>query len=93
MKSVTNEEELKEIRNSELIVNTVVWVNKSLYRRFCQSQNYYYTRDINEIMAEANSKAVVRYKDFMSYDEDVIKIFKTFKDEYLKRSYQLEEYP
>ncbi|CAK61675.1 unnamed protein product (macronuclear) [Paramecium tetraurelia] len=79
-----SKENLKIIRQSELIQNTVVWTNKNLFLRYCQSQNYYYIRDVNEILADASSKAVIRYKDWHGYDDD---------DEYLKRYYYTDEYP
>ncbi|CAD8105711.1 unnamed protein product [Paramecium primaurelia] len=78
-----SKDNLKIIRQSELIQNTVVWTNKNLFLRYCQSQNYYYTRDVNEILADASSKAVIRYKDWYGYDDD---------DEYLKRYYFTDEY-
>ncbi|CAD8111893.1 unnamed protein product [Paramecium sonneborni] len=77
-------EALKRIRQSELIVNSIVWMNKNLFKKYCQSQNYYYTRDVNEILGDASSKAVVRFKDWVGYDDD---------DEYLKRYYYGDEYP
>ncbi|CAD8110765.1 unnamed protein product [Paramecium primaurelia] len=77
-------EALKRIRQSELIVNSIVWINKNLLQKYCQSQNYYYTRDVNEILGDASSKAVIRYKDWVGYDDD---------DEYLKRYYYEDEYP
>ncbi|CAD8101060.1 unnamed protein product [Paramecium primaurelia] len=78
-------EELWRIGQSEIIVNSFVWINKNLFKKYCQSQNYYYTRDINEILRDASSKAVVQYKDWIGYDDD---------DEYLKRYYYYEdEYP
>ncbi|CAD8122587.1 unnamed protein product [Paramecium sonneborni] len=79
-----SKENLKIIRQSELIQNTVIWTHKNLFLRYCQSQNYYYTRDVNEILADASSKAVIRYKDWYGYDDD---------DEYLKRYYFTDEYP
>ncbi|CAD8195703.1 unnamed protein product [Paramecium pentaurelia] len=78
-------EELWRICQSEIIVNSFVWINKNLFKKYCQSQNYYYTRDVNEILRDASSKAVVQYKDWIGYDDD---------DEYLKRYYYYEdEYP
>ncbi|CAD8202137.1 unnamed protein product [Paramecium octaurelia] len=79
-----SKENLKIIRQSELIQNTQVWTNKNLFLRYCQSQNYYYIRDVNEILADASSKAVIRFKDWHGYDDD---------DEYLKRYYYTDEYP
>ncbi|CAD8212570.1 unnamed protein product [Paramecium octaurelia] len=82
--SKERKEALKSTRQSELIVNSLVWINKNLLQKYCQSQNYYYTRDVNEILGDASSKAVVRYKDWVGYDDD---------DEYLKRYYYGDEYP
>ncbi|CAD8197071.1 unnamed protein product [Paramecium pentaurelia] len=59
-------------------------INQRLFEKYCQSQNYYYTRDINDILSDATTKGVIRYKDWNCYDEE---------DEYLKRSYKLGEYP
>ncbi|CAK67966.1 unnamed protein product (macronuclear) [Paramecium tetraurelia] len=59
-------------------------INERLFEKYCQSQNYYYTRDINDILSDATTKGVIRYKDWNCYDEE---------DEYLKRSYKLGEYP
>ncbi|CAD8187916.1 unnamed protein product [Paramecium octaurelia] len=59
-------------------------INSKLFNKYCQSQNYYFTRDINEILNEATTKSTVRFKDWNYYDE---------QDEYLKRVYHLSEYP
>ncbi|CAD8096339.1 unnamed protein product [Paramecium primaurelia] len=59
-------------------------INSKLFNKYCQSQNYYFTRDINEILNEATTKSTVRFKDWNCYDE---------QDEYLKRVYHLSEYP
>ncbi|CAD8116942.1 unnamed protein product [Paramecium sonneborni] len=59
-------------------------INQRLFEKYCQSQNYYYTRDINEILSDATTKGVIRYKDCNCYDEE---------DEYLKRIYKKSEYP
>jgi hypothetical protein len=69
---LNNREQLRSIRNSELVRNTEVWTKKYLFRKYCQSQNYYFTRDINEILGDAQSKAVVVHKDHMTMDEDVL---------------------
>ncbi|KAM3131147.1 hypothetical protein pb186bvf_016727 [Paramecium bursaria] len=66
------------------VQDPILWIRKTIYHKFCQSQNYYYTRDINEIMAESTTKAVIRFKDWITMDDD---------EEYLKRFYKLDEYP
>ncbi|CAD8084164.1 unnamed protein product [Paramecium sonneborni] len=59
-------------------------INHKLFEKYCQSQNYYYTRDINDILSDATTKCVIKYKDCNFYDE---------QDEYLKRIYKIDEYP
>ena len=58
-------------------------MNKALYSKYSSSQNYYYTKDINDIMTDGRTPAVMKYKDYVTYDEE---------DEYLKRYYKLHEY-
>lgn len=58
-------------------------VNKALYSKYSSSQNYYYTKDINEILADSRTTAVIAFKDALHYDEE---------DEYLKRFYNYSEY-
>jgi len=58
-------------------------VIKALYTKYSSSQNYYYTKDINEIMAESRTAAVILFKDNTHFDE---------QEEYLKRFYRYAEY-
>ncbi|CAD8106781.1 unnamed protein product [Paramecium sonneborni] len=67
-----------------IIPNHTKSINSKLFDKYCQSQNYYFTRDINEILNEATTKSTVRFKDWNCYDE---------QDEYFKRFYHLSEYP
>ncbi|CAD8208795.1 unnamed protein product [Paramecium pentaurelia] len=59
-------------------------MNFNLYKKYQHSQNYYYIREINEILSDASTKHVIHFKDWLTIDEE---------DEYLKRFYKLEEYP
>ena len=56
---------------------------KALYTKFSSSQNYYYTRDINDILANTRAQAVIHFKDEITWNDD--------EDEYLKRYYQIQE--
>ena len=56
---------------------------RALYSKYASSQNYYYTKDLNEIIANAKSSVVIIYKDNVTYDEE---------EEYLKRFYRINEY-
>ena len=58
-------------------------ITRALYSKYASSQNYYYTKDINEILANAKSEVVIIHKDFIVYDEE---------EEYLKRHYRMNEY-
>lgn len=58
-------------------------VVKALYSKFASSQNYYYTRDINDILANNRTRAVISHKDLIAYLEE--------DEEYLKRYYQIHE--
>jgi hypothetical protein len=56
---------------------------KALYSKFSSSQNYYYTRDINDILANSRTKPVISFKDQLTWNDD--------EDEFLKRYYQINE--
>lgn len=51
-------------------------INHSLYGKYSSSQNFYYGKEIDEILEEALSSAYINYQDFNYYDDD---------EEYLKR--------
>ena len=55
-----------------------------LYNSYSSSQNYYYTRDINDILSNALTNNVIYYRDLVAFDE---------VDEYLKRFYLKKELP
>lgn len=57
-------------------------INKALYVKFAASQNYYYCKDINEILSKTRNKISINFKDQQSYDEE---------EEYLKRYYPARE--
>lgn len=58
-------------------------VSRALYQKYAASQNYYYTRDINDLLGNNRTQAVVKFKDLIVLDEE---------DEYLKRFYKSIEY-
>lgn len=51
-------------------------LNKALYTKYSSSQNYYYSKDINDILDQETTQAVIKYKDIEVMVED---------EEYLKR--------
>lgn len=58
-------------------------INKALFSKYSSSQNYYFTKDINEILANSRTPFVIKYKDFLTWDEE---------EEYMKRFYKSSEY-
>ncbi|CAK92447.1 unnamed protein product (macronuclear) [Paramecium tetraurelia] len=57
-------------------------LNKALFAKYSSSQNYYYSKDINDIIDEESTPAVVFYRDLECIVEE---------EEYLKRSYVKKE--
>jgi len=57
--------------------------NKALYSKYSSSQNYYYTKDINDILANAKVPSVIIFRDIEVFEEC---------EEYLKRFYRGVEY-
>lgn len=57
--------------------------NTNLFQKYSSSQNYYYTKEINEILSNQRNPALIRFKDQVTCDEE---------EEYLKRYYQVREY-
>lgn len=49
-------------------------VHKALHRRYCSSLNYFYTKEINQILGKVSSKAYTSYKEikFDNNEEDSI---------------------
>ncbi|CAD8213512.1 unnamed protein product [Paramecium octaurelia] len=76
---------VEQTQTLPLIVRKPIAVmNFKLYKKYRHSQNYYYIREINEILSDASTRHVIHFKDWLTIDEE---------DEYLKRYYKLEEYP
>lgn len=43
-------------------------LNSFLYQKYASSQNYYYTKDLNDILTESRSAAAFTAKDWMQFD-------------------------
>jgi len=48
----------------------IKFINQSMFKKYSSSQNYYYTKNINEILYSIPSHAFSFYRDFMIYDKD-----------------------
>jgi hypothetical protein len=58
-------------------------INRALFSKYSASQNYYYTKDVNDITSNQRTGAVILFKDYQTLDEE---------DEFLKRFYRMQEY-
>lgn len=45
-------------------------MNYSLYVKYSSSQNYHYTKDLNDILASKRTSATVLFRDLVCYDDD-----------------------
>lgn len=58
-------------------------IKRALYVKFSSSQNYYYSKDITELISQNRCKMLIKFKDQNTFDEE---------EDYLKRLYSLTEY-
>ncbi len=58
-------------------------IKKALYEKYSASQNYYFTKDIHDLLGNAITKNTIKIIDFYTYDDD---------QEYFKRFYHENEY-
>ncbi|CAK58382.1 unnamed protein product (macronuclear) [Paramecium tetraurelia] len=59
-------------------------ITSSLYNKYAESQNYYYTKVINDLILNQPTKATIWFKDLEQYDQEV---------EQCKKLYSLQSYP
>lgn len=55
-----------------IVRKPIAVIKQRLFEKYQHSQNYYYIRDINEILSDAATRVVVRYKDWLTLDEEVL---------------------
>ncbi|CAD8059611.1 unnamed protein product [Paramecium sonneborni] len=56
----------------------------SLFNKYAESQNYYYTKVVNDLILNQPTKATIWFKDLQQYDEEM---------EHCKKLYTLSSYP
>ncbi|CAD8069423.1 unnamed protein product [Paramecium sonneborni] len=71
------------VKNYQSDQNSNNIINHTLYHKYASSQNYYFTREINEILSKQRTSSVILFQDYLHYDDE---------DEYLKRFYIYEVY-
>lgn len=71
---------MEQMRKFKCIEN---FIKHKLYHKYASSQNYYYLKDINSILNEERTQAVIEYKDQLSMQ---------VRDEQLKKLYRTKEY-
>lgn len=49
-------------------------ISRALYSKYSTSQNYYYTKDLNDILSGNTTSLVIKFKDFECFDDTVRKI-------------------
>lgn len=59
--------------------NLMISLNNRMFDKYSSSQDYYFSRDINDILANSITPAAINWNDIECYVE---------LDEYLKRPYQ-----
>ncbi|CAD8056669.1 unnamed protein product [Paramecium sonneborni] len=59
-------------------------ITSSLYNKYAESQNYYYTKVVNDLILNQPTKATIWFKDLQQYDEEM---------EHCKKLYTLSSYP
>lgn len=71
---------VEQMRKFKCVEN---FIKHKLYHKYASSQNYYYLKDINSILNEERTHAVIEYKDQLSMQ---------VRDEQLKKLYRNKEY-
>ena len=63
-------------------LNLAKILNQGLYHKYTSSQDYFYTKDINNIISKKHKAVYIKYLDYMIYDESV---------EHFKRCYKKKD--
>ena len=63
-------------------------LNSKLYEKYCSSQNFYYTKEIDNILCGVKSAGSIQYTEEVAYMTELER-----KEEMLKRYYKRGEYP
>jgi len=69
--------------NKQKAICFPITIHKALYTKFASSQNYYYTREINDILLGNRNSRTTSYRDVVTYDEEA---------EFMKRFYCFTEF-
>ena len=81
------------LKNKRLPVNEIKNIKTYLYNRYSSSQNYYYSKIINNIITFQNKPKVINYNDIVLYDKSENLLIKLYnKIEYKKKILYLIEY-
>ncbi|CAD8137419.1 unnamed protein product [Paramecium octaurelia] len=59
-------------------------ITSSLYNKYAESQNYYYTKVVNDLIINQPTKATIWFKDLQQYEEEA---------EHCKKLYTVSSYP
>ena len=64
-------------------------VFKALYHKYSTSQNYYFTKDINDIISNKRTPVVILLNDFIDYDTTEELLQKTYNWTELDKLYPI----
>ncbi len=68
-------------------------INSRLYKKYSSSQNYYYIKDVNDILSDARTQAVIHYKQLMDLDTESEQVRKFVDDDnYIRKMRGLVDY-
>lgn len=68
-------------------------INSRLYQKYSSSQNYYYIKDVNDILSDARTQAVIHYKQLMDLDAESAQVRKFVdRENYLRKMRGLVDY-
>jgi hypothetical protein len=54
-----------------MAVHFTFMINRALFSKFSASQNYYFTKDINDLISGGRTAAVIKIRDLQNIDEEV----------------------
>ena len=79
---------LSEVESPSGPISLAERLNSRLYEKYCSSQNFYYTKEIDNILCGIKSSGSIQYNEEVGFMTEWER-----KEEMLKRYYQGKEYP
>ena len=81
------------LKSSNPPLAPLVTIHKYLYNRYSSSQNYYYTKTVNNILTNTNNPKVIKYNDHLDFAENRSNFLKIYQNpEITQKILYLTEY-